>query len=122
MVVLTFVQIVMDDADIDLAVDGALWGAFGTTGQRCTATSRLICHEKVYKERLRLVDEYKKCVKQPATTSKRWRLVISISRRLKPLSDQVKDLFKWPTPCPGSLFSLALRFFGKVKTDIPSLC
>jgi len=79
-------------------------------------------HEKVYKERLRLVDEYKKCVKQPATTSKRWRLVISISRRLKPLSDQVKDLFKWPTPCPGSLFSLALRFFGKVKTDIPSLC
>jgi len=42
------VQIVMDDADIDLAVDGALWGAFGTTGQRCTATSRLICHKDVY--------------------------------------------------------------------------
>lgn len=41
------VQIVMDDADIDLAVDGALWGAFGTTGQRCTATSRLICHKDV---------------------------------------------------------------------------
>jgi len=36
------VEIVMDDADIDLAVDGALWGAFGTTGQRCTATSRLM--------------------------------------------------------------------------------
>lgn len=43
-------QIVMDDADLDLALDGALWGAFGTTGQRCTATSRLIVHEKVYKE------------------------------------------------------------------------
>ncbi|UCG60883.1 MAG: aldehyde dehydrogenase family protein [Candidatus Zixiibacteriota bacterium] len=41
------VQIVMDDADIDLAVDGALWGAFGTTGQRCTATSRLIIHKAV---------------------------------------------------------------------------
>ncbi len=42
------VQIVMDDANLELAVDGALWGAFGTTGQRCTATSRLICHKDVY--------------------------------------------------------------------------
>jgi aldehyde dehydrogenase (NAD+) len=42
------VQIVMDDAKLDLAVDGALWGAFGTTGQRCTATSRLIVHKDVY--------------------------------------------------------------------------
>ncbi len=41
-------QIVMDDADLDLALDGILWGAFGTTGQRCTATSRLILHEKIY--------------------------------------------------------------------------
>jgi len=41
-------QIVMDDADLDLALDGVLWGAFGTTGQRCTATSRLILHEKIY--------------------------------------------------------------------------
>jgi len=41
------VQIVMDDADLELAVDGALWGAFGTTGQRCTATSRLICHKEI---------------------------------------------------------------------------
>jgi acyl-CoA reductase-like NAD-dependent aldehyde dehydrogenase len=39
---------VMDDADVDLAVDGALWGAFGTTGQRCTAASRIAVHEKVY--------------------------------------------------------------------------
>src|SRR5258708_1257325 len=43
-------QIVMDDADLELALEGALWGAFGTTGQRCTATSRLIVHEKVYKK------------------------------------------------------------------------
>ena len=41
-------MIVMDDAALDLAVDGLLWGAFGTTGQRCTATSRLIIHRKVH--------------------------------------------------------------------------
>jgi len=41
-------QIVMDDADLALALDGVLWGAFGTTGQRCTATSRLLLHEKVF--------------------------------------------------------------------------
>ena len=41
-------QIVMDDADLELALDGVLWGAFGTTGQRCTATSRLILHRAVY--------------------------------------------------------------------------
>jgi aldehyde dehydrogenase (NAD+) len=40
--------LVMDDADVDLAVDGAIWGAFGTTGQRCTASSRLLVHKKVY--------------------------------------------------------------------------
>ena len=43
-------QIVMDDADLDLALEGVLWGAFGTTGQRCTATSRLILHEKIHDE------------------------------------------------------------------------
>jgi aldehyde dehydrogenase (NAD+) len=42
--------IVMDDADIDNAVDGSLWGAFGTSGQRCTASSRLVVHKKVYKK------------------------------------------------------------------------
>ena len=42
--------IVMDDADIDNAVEGAIWGAFGTSGQRCTASSRLIVHKKVYKQ------------------------------------------------------------------------
>jgi aldehyde dehydrogenase (NAD+) len=40
--------LVMDDADVDLAVDGSVWGAFGTTGQRCTASSRLLVHKKVY--------------------------------------------------------------------------
>ncbi|MBK6723935.1 MAG: aldehyde dehydrogenase family protein [Pyrinomonadaceae bacterium] len=42
--------IVMDDADVDNAVEGSLWGAFGTSGQRCTASSRLIVHKKVYKK------------------------------------------------------------------------
>ena len=48
-------QIVMEDADLDLAVEGVLWGAFGTTGQRCTATSRLILHEAVHDEMVRRV-------------------------------------------------------------------
>lgn len=38
---------VMEDANLDLAVEGAIWGAFGTAGQRCTAASRLIVHKKV---------------------------------------------------------------------------
>ena len=40
--------IVMDDADLDLAVEGIVWSAFGTSGQRCTAASRVIVHERVY--------------------------------------------------------------------------
>jgi aldehyde dehydrogenase (NAD+) len=42
--------IIMDDANIELAIEGVLFAAFGTAGQRCTATSRLIVHEKVYDE------------------------------------------------------------------------
>jgi aldehyde dehydrogenase (NAD+) len=41
-------QIVMPDANLDLALEGVLWGAFGTTGQRCTATSRLVLHESIH--------------------------------------------------------------------------
>jgi aldehyde dehydrogenase (NAD+) len=41
-------QIVMPDANMDLAIEGVLWGAFGTTGQRCTATSRLLLHEAIH--------------------------------------------------------------------------
>ena len=43
-------MIVLDDANLDLAIEGALWGAFGTTGQRCTATSRIILQKGVYRE------------------------------------------------------------------------
>jgi len=39
--------IVMDDADLNLAADGVIWGGYGTTGQRCTAASRVIVHEKI---------------------------------------------------------------------------
>jgi aldehyde dehydrogenase (NAD+) len=48
-------MIVMDDADLELALDGVLWGAFGTTGQRCTATSRLLLHRKVHDRFLRML-------------------------------------------------------------------
>lgn len=50
-------QVVMGDADLDLALEGVLWGAFGTTGQRCTATSRLILHEKIYDKFLEMLVE-----------------------------------------------------------------
>ena len=54
-------QIVMEDADLDLALEGALWGAFGTTGQRCTATSRLIVMKQVHDELVsRLADRASK--------------------------------------------------------------
>jgi acyl-CoA reductase-like NAD-dependent aldehyde dehydrogenase len=53
-------MIVLDDADADLAIDGVLWGAFGTTGQRCTATSRLILQSKIHDRLLgELVDRAK---------------------------------------------------------------
>jgi len=45
--------LVLDDANLDLAIDGALWGGFGTSGQRCTAASRLGIHKSVYKEFVR---------------------------------------------------------------------
>lgn len=42
--------IIMDDANLDLAVEGAIWGGFGTTGQRCTAAGRIVVHKKVYQK------------------------------------------------------------------------
>jgi acyl-CoA reductase-like NAD-dependent aldehyde dehydrogenase len=52
--------IVMEDANLDLAIDGAVWGGFGTTGQRCTAASRLAVHKSVYHEFVsRFVDRVK---------------------------------------------------------------
>ncbi len=47
--------VVWDDADLDLALSGVMKGAFGSTGQRCTATSRLILHEKIAEEFLRML-------------------------------------------------------------------
>ncbi len=54
-------QIVMKDANQELALEAVLWGAFGTTGQRCTATSRLILHKDIYDEFIKkLVDRVNK--------------------------------------------------------------
>ncbi len=50
-------EVVMDDANLELALDGILWGAFGTTGQRCTATSRLVLHEKIHDKFLDMLAE-----------------------------------------------------------------
>src|SRR5690242_1666875 len=44
------VILVMDDANLDLAIDGAVWGGFGTSGQRCTASSRIIIHQDIYRK------------------------------------------------------------------------
>jgi alpha-ketoglutaric semialdehyde dehydrogenase len=53
--------IVLDDADLDLAVEGIIWSAFGTSGQRCTAASRVIAQESVYDQLVsRLVSEAEK--------------------------------------------------------------
>jgi aldehyde dehydrogenase (NAD+) len=53
--------IVLDDANLDLAVEGIIWSAFGTSGQRCTAASRVIAHEDVYDQLVsRLVAEAEK--------------------------------------------------------------
>ena len=56
-------QIVMADADLELALEGVLWGAFGTTGQRCTATSRLILDEKIYDNFIEMLNERAKRIK-----------------------------------------------------------
>src|ERR1700733_14143624 len=48
-------MIVLDDANLELAIEGGLWGGFGTTGQRCTATSRIIVQKGVYRK---FIDEF----------------------------------------------------------------
>jgi aldehyde dehydrogenase (NAD+) len=63
--------IVLNDANVDLAIDGALWGAFGTSGQRCTAASRIIVQKSVYNEFAdKLVDRTKKLKVGPGIDEK----------------------------------------------------
>ena len=50
-------MMVMADANLDLALEGVLWGAFGTTGQRCTATSRLVVQQKVHDRLLTMLGD-----------------------------------------------------------------
>jgi acyl-CoA reductase-like NAD-dependent aldehyde dehydrogenase len=56
-------QIVLEDADLDLALTGVLWGAFGTTGQRCTATSRLILQSRIHDRFLGMLLDKTKALK-----------------------------------------------------------
>ena len=56
-------QIVLDDANVELALEGVLWGAFGTTGQRCTATSRLILEKGIHDNFLGMLVERTKAMK-----------------------------------------------------------
>jgi aldehyde dehydrogenase (NAD+) len=57
------IMIVMDDANLELAVEGAVWGGFGTSGQRCTAASRVAVHTKVYGEFLKRFAERTRALK-----------------------------------------------------------
>ncbi|MBI3855493.1 MAG: aldehyde dehydrogenase family protein [Planctomycetes bacterium] len=84
-------QIVMDDADLDLALDGVLWGAFGTTGQRCTATSRLILHKKIHDEFVgRLVERAKKLRIGPGLDEKNEVGPLINRERVKAVDEYVK--------------------------------
>jgi acyl-CoA reductase-like NAD-dependent aldehyde dehydrogenase len=56
-------MIVLDDANLDLAIEGGLWGGFGTTGQRCTATSRIIVQKGIYSEFIEQYVERAKALK-----------------------------------------------------------
>ena len=55
------VVIILEDANLELAVEGCLWGGFGTTGQRCTATSRIVVHQEVYRQ---FVDRFVQCARR----------------------------------------------------------
>ncbi|HUI44009.1 MAG TPA: aldehyde dehydrogenase family protein [Terriglobia bacterium] len=50
-------MVVMEDANLELALDGAVWGGFGTTGQRCTATSRIAVHKDIYRQFSEILSE-----------------------------------------------------------------
>ncbi len=54
------IVMIMDDAQLELAVEGCVWGGFGTTGQRCTAASRVVVHERVHDE---FLNEFSRRVK-----------------------------------------------------------
>ena len=61
--------IIMDDADLQLALEGVLWGAFGTSGQRCTASSRVLVHESLYD---RFLEMLRTAGGTPAKSGRAW--------------------------------------------------
>jgi len=95
-------QIVMEDADLNLALEGALWGAFGTTGQRCTATSRVVIEEAVADRFVEMLVErarklrvgnglepgidVKKCIAMCRSVNKKARGFSPAPRSMKPAS------------------------------------
>ncbi|HEX6098941.1 MAG TPA: aldehyde dehydrogenase family protein [Thermoanaerobaculia bacterium] len=85
------VIMVMEDADVDLAVDGALWGAFGTTGQRCTAASRIVVHDKVYDQFVEKLAGRAKSLKVGNGLEKNVQMGPSVSEsQLKTVTEYVK--------------------------------
>ena len=66
-------MIVLEDANLDLALDGAVWGAFGTTGQRCTATSRIIVQKSIAGEFTRRLVERAQALRVGDGLDDRWR-------------------------------------------------
>lgn len=73
--------IVLEDADIPLALEAALWGAFATSGQRCTATSRVLVQDKIYKKFLaRFVERAKRSRLSPIINKKQ---LSSIDRHVR---------------------------------------
>ncbi len=78
-------QIVMPDANFELALEGAIWGAYATAGQRCTATSRIILHEDIYDKFIEMFVERAKTLKvgNPLDESTEMGPVINESQRNK---------------------------------------
>jgi len=87
--------LVMDDADLDIAVDSTVSGAFSCSGQRCAATSRLIIHEKVYNELIdKVIQKTKKLKIGPGTDDSNTINPIINQKQLKDIKaavDKAKD-------------------------------
>ena len=70
-------MVVMDDADVDLAVEGALFGGFGTAGQRCTSLGTAIVHESIHDE---FVSQARRAPARGARSATRRRATSSTAR------------------------------------------
>ncbi len=87
-------MIVLDDANLDLALDGAVWGAFGTTGQRCTATSRIILHKHIAAEFTRRLVERAQALKVGDGLNDQIEMGPQINQKQVETSERYTDLAK----------------------------